>query len=255
MLLAIDVGNTAINFGVFRGEELVANGSVATVRNRTVDELGLLFLELLTIKGIPSEDIDGAVLSCVVPQLLHSIEDMVERYFGLKILVLKPGVKTGMPILYENPQEVGADRIANAVAAYNKVGGPSVVVDFGTATTFDVISKKGEYLGGLIAPGPDISAEALFIKAAKLPRVEFAKPLELIGKNTVASIQAGLFYGYLGLVEGILERLIAELGENTKVIATGGLAVKVMPDLPLIKRLEPYLTLEGLRIIYQKNRH
>jgi type III pantothenate kinase len=253
MLLAIDVGNTAITIGVFRTEELIASGSIATVRNRTVDELGLLFSQLLVAKSISPEEITGVVVSCVVPQLLHSVEEMAEMYFNSKALVLKPGVKTGMPILYENPQEVGADRIANSVAAYQKVGGPCIIVDFGTATTFDAISKKGEYLGGLIAPGPDISAEALFLRAAKLPRVDFAKPPELIGKSTVTSIQAGLFYGYLGLVEGVLKRLIAEMGDDTKVIATGGVAAKVTPEIPLIGRFEPNLTLEGLRIIYLRN--
>src|SRR6266513_5789557 len=238
MLLVVDVGNTNTVLGVFvevaKGEadspanetlgyDLVANWRLATVVTQTVDEYGVLFRNLFAMNKIEAKGIHGIVISSVVPPLDSTLRDVCERYFNSKPLFIEPGVKTGMPVLYENPAEVGADRIVNAVAAFEKYGGPCVVVDFGTATTFDCVSAKGEYMGGVICPGIGISADALFQRTARLPRVEIRKPARMIGTNTVGSLQSGLYYGYLGLVDGILERLVDELGAETRVIATGGL--------------------------------
>ena len=269
MLFVLDVGNTNTVLGVFahaerprpnvdaddtpRYERLVANWRVATRQGSTVDEYGVLFRNLFSMASLEAAEIRGIVISSVVPPLDPTLREVCERYFHLKPLFVEPGIKTGMPVLYENPQEVGADRVVNGVAAFEKFGGPCVVVDLGTATTFDVISRKGEYLGGVISPGIGISARALFEHTARLPFVDIRKPSKVIGTNTVGSIQAGLFFGYLGLVDGILERLINELGTDTKVVATGGLASMIGDHSKYIKNVDDLLTLDGLRIIWERN--
>src|SRR6266704_2831197 len=255
MLLVLDVGNTNTVLGVFaksltdatlqpKYDKLVANWRVTTRAAQTVDEYGVLFRNLFSMAGLEPKDIGGIVVSSVVPPLDSTLRRMCERYFGHKPLFIEPGVKTGMPVLYENPAEVGADRIVNGVAAFEKHGGPCIVVDFGTATTFDAVSRKGEYMGGVIAPGIGISAQALFENAARLPFVDIRKPAKVIATNTVESIRAGLFFGYLGLVDGILARLIAELGTDTRVIATGGLARLIGEHSRHIKDVDDLLTLE-----------
>src|SRR3954468_23674108 len=230
MLLVLDVGNTNTVLGVFESNadgsfgELRAHWRVSTNKTQTVDEYGVLFRNLFAMANIDVGPLSGIVVSSVVPPLDSTLRDVCERYFSCKPLFIEPGVKTGMPLHYDNPSEVGADRVVNSVAAFEKYGGPCIIVDFGTATTFDAVSAKGEYLGGVICPGIGISAEALFERTARLPRVDIRKPQRVIGTNTVASMQSGLFYGYLGLVDGVLARLLEEMGKDTKVIATGGLA-------------------------------
>jgi type III pantothenate kinase len=263
MLLVVDVGNTNTVLGVFgpnadagapgRYGALVSHWRVSTNKSQTVDEYGVLFRNLFAMNGIAVSAVQGIVISSVVPPLDSTLREVCERYFQLKPLFIEPGVKTGMPVHYDNPAEVGADRIVNSVAAFEKFGGPCIVVDFGTATTFDVVSPKGEYLGGVITPGVGISADALFERTARLPRVDIRKPPSVIATNTVNSLQAGLYYGYLGLIDGILERLIAELGGEVKVVATGGLATLMGGGSKYIREVDDLLTLEGLRIIYERN--
>ncbi len=254
MLLAVDVGNTNTTLGVFEGENLVAHLRIATRREATSDEIGVLLRALFTEAGIDPRGGLSMIVSSVVPDLNAVVSEMGETHFGGRPLFVEPGVRTGLPILYENPHEVGADRIVNAVAAVARHGAPVIIVDFGRATTFDVVGPRGEYLGGVIAPGLGISAEALFERAARLSRVDVRKPPQVIGRNTRESIQSGLFHGYVALVEGLVDRLRAELGREAPVIATGGLAAVLGTELRCLKEVDAGLTLEGLRLLWEKNR-
>jgi len=253
MLLAVDVGNTETLIGMFRDRELRWHWRLATKPERTADELALLFGGFLEQQGLSfSREITAVVMASVVPQQTASLRDMVDSYFHFPPIVVEPGTKTGIPILYDNPKEVGPDRIANAVAAHAKYGGPAVVVDFGTSTNFDVVSAKGEFLGGVLAPGLQVSADALFSRTARLPRVELVPPRSVVGKNTVESLQSGLIYGMAALVDGVVERIGKEVGQG-EVIATGGLARVVIDECATVTRHEPWLTLDGLQIIYDRN--
>ncbi|HSY13386.1 MAG TPA: type III pantothenate kinase [Verrucomicrobiae bacterium] len=232
---------------------LIAHWRVSTAKTQTVDEYGVLFRNLFAMNGLKGESVQGIVISSVVPPLDSTLREVCEKYFQSRPLFIEPGVKTGMPVHYDNPAEVGADRIVNSVAAFEKFGGPCIIVDFGTATTFDVVSKKGEYLGGVITPGIGISADALFARTARLPRVDVRKPPRVLATNTVNSVQSGLYYGYLGLIDGILERLIAEMNDKVTVVATGGLASLMGGGSKYIREIDDLLTLDGLRIIYERN--
>ncbi|HEX9890573.1 MAG TPA: type III pantothenate kinase [Actinomycetota bacterium] len=249
----MDIGNTETVMGVFREEDLAWHWRLSTVPERTADELALLFGGLLEHQDLSFDrNVTGVVVSSVVPQATQAVRDMVDRYFGFPAVIVEPGVKTGVSVLTDNPKEVGADRIVNALAAHQRFGGPAIVVDFGTATTFDAVSEDGAYLGGVIAPGLQISAAALYRETARLPRVELVAPGSVIGKNTVESVQSGLIYGYAALVDGMVERMAKDLGEPT-VVATGGLAEVVIGECTTIDHHEPWLTLEGLRLVYERN--
>ncbi len=253
MLLAIDVGNTNTVIGLFEGANLVRSWRLTTVAEQTVDEYGILFSNLFGPSGYRADQVDRAIISCVAPPLDETLRAMCRDYFRVAALVVGPGVKTGIALHVDHPQEVGADRIVNAVAAYRLYGGPAIVVDFGTATTFDPISKDGAFLGGAIAPGVGISARALYMAAAKLPKVDIQRPKRVIGKNTVENIQSGLFYGYAGLVDGVLNAMIDELDGEPTVIATGGLGAVFQSESRLIGHYDGDLTLKGLRLLHEKN--
>ena len=253
MLLVIDVGNTDTVLGVYDGDDLVHDWRIRTNPEHTVDEYGILIYNLYNASMISSKAVQDIVISCVVPPMLNILEPLCRKYFNIKPLIVGPGIKTGMPIFYDNPKEVGADRIVNAVASYTKYKRELIVVDFGTATTFDYVSSKGEYMGGCIAPGIMISTEALFRRTAKLPRIELSKPKNIIAKDTVSSMQAGIMYGYAGLVDGIVTRMKVETESNPLVVATGGLAAIIAQQTTTIDIVENMLTLEGLRIIYNIN--
>jgi len=272
MLLALDVGNTNMKLGLYRLDsetpfpptagpahelkraDLAAHWRLTTHRAQTVDEYGALFINLFQMNGLAPSDVSHIIISSVVPPIDSTLRHVCEHYFHHQPLFVEPGIKTGMPVLVDNPAELGADRLADAVAAFEKHGGPCIVVNFGTATKFEVISERGEYLGGAIAPGLGISADALFSRAAKLGRIEIKRPPKVIGTNTITHLQTGLYYGYIGLVDGILERIFAELGTRPKVVATGGLAQLVAADSRCITEIDDMLTLDGLRILFERNR-
>jgi len=256
MLLVIDVGNTNTVLGLYDGDKLIHDWRIRTEIDHTVDEYGMLIFNLYQSSRMKTEElraVNAIIISCVVPPMLNILEPLCVKYFNVKPMIVGPGIKTGMPIFYDNPKEVGADRIVNAVAAYDKYKQAAIIIDFGTATTFDYISSKGEYMGGCIAPGIMISSEALFERAAKLPRVELSKPKSVITKDTVSAMQAGIIFGYAGLIDGIIERMKTETKTKPLVIATGGLARLVAAETKGIDKIEDMLTLEGLRIIYNLN--
>ena len=274
MLLALDVGNTNTTLGLYRlagkkpeGEavaapeepnskpELIAHWRVTTHRTQTVDEYGVFFVNLFEMHGLAPNQVTDIIIASVVPPVDSTLRQVCETYFRVEPLFVEPGIKTGMPMLIDNPTELGADRIADCVAAFARYGGPCIVVDFGTATKFEVISAKGEYLGGAIAPGLGISADALFSRAARLSRVDIKRPAKVIGTNTVAHLQSGVYFGYIGLVDGIIERMIAELGQQPRmIVASGGLARMIAADSRYIKEINELLTLEGLCILFERNR-
>jgi type III pantothenate kinase len=254
MLIAFDIGNTTVAIGLFDGKTLVQTWRISTDRDKTSDEYGLILRGLLDLSGLGAADVREAIISSVVPPLTPIFQSLAAALFKVKPLIVGPGLRTGMPILYEAPLEVGADRIVAAVAAFEKIGGACIILDFGTATTFDAVSAKGEYLGGAIAPGVQISAEALYLKTAKLPRIEVRKPARAIGKTTVASMQSGLFFGYVGLTLNIIREIRRELGSEAAVVATGGFGEMMSAEIAEIRCYEPNLVLEGLRLIHDRNK-
>jgi type III pantothenate kinase len=258
MLLALDVGNTNTVLGLFKldGEkpELAAHWRVTTHRTQTVDEYGVFFVNLFEMHGMAPSQVTHIIIASVVPPVDSTLREVCQDYFHIEPMFVEPGIKTGMPVLVDNPTELGADRLCDSVAAYELYGGPCIVVDFGTATKFEVISAKGEYLGGAIAPGLGLSAEALFSRAARLSRVDIKRPARVIATNTVGHLQSGLYFGYIGLVDGILERIIEEFGQKPRIIATGGLARMIAADSRYIHEINEMLTLEGLRILFERNR-
>jgi type III pantothenate kinase len=253
-LFCVDIGNTNVVMGLYKGEELITHWRIATVHGKMADEYAMLILSLFERSAQDMRAVEGVVVASVVPPLTGIFEKLSRRYFDQTALVIDREVHTGVRIRYDNPAEVGADRVVNAVATYHRYGGPACVVDFGTATTFDAISAEGDYLGGAIAPGIGIAAEALFQRTAKLPRIDLVRPPAAIGKNTVQSMQAGMLFGYVGLVEGLVARFRAELGPEMRVIATGGLAPLIAAETAVIDAVDPWLTLEGLRLIWNMNR-
>lgn len=253
MIFVFDVGNTNTVLGVYQGDELKYHWRIETNRNRTDDEYGILIKSLFDHSGLSITEIDGIIISSVVPPIMFALERMCQKYFHLKPLVVGPGVKTGLDIKYENPREVGADRIVNAVAAIHEYGSPLIIVDFGTATTYCYVNEHRQYMGGAIAPGINISTEALYSKAAKLPRIEITRPDGVIGKNTVSAMQAGIVYGYVGQVEGIVKRMMDQSSQKPSVIATGGLAGMIAQESKIIDIVDPFLTLKGLQLIYKRN--
>jgi type III pantothenate kinase len=259
MLLALDVGNTNTVLGLYNLEgekpELIAHWRLTTHRAQTVDEYGVFFVKLFETRGLTPSQVTHIIIASVVPPVESTLRQVCEEYFHLEPMFVEPGIKTGMPLLVDNPTEMGADRLCDCLAAYERYGGPCIVVDFGTATKFEVISAKGEYLGGAIAPGLGLSAEALFSRAAKLSRVDIKRPAKVIATNTVGHLQSGLYFGYIGLVDGILERILKEFdAENPRIIATGGLARMIAPDSRYIQEIDEMLTLDGLRILFERNR-
>ena len=254
MLLAVDVGNTQTVLGLFDGESLVAHWRVTTEAERTGDELGALITRLLELRDLGFEEVDAMCLSTTVPALVREYADFAERYADAPLLVVGPGTKTGVPIRYDDPREVGPDRVVNAVAARERYGAPCIVVDFGTSTNFDVVSPEGEYVGGVLAPGVEVSMDALFARAARLIKVDLVEPQSVIGKSTATALQSGLVYGFAGQVDGIVERIRGELGEEAQTIATGGLADLIVPHARTLDRVDPFLTLEGLRLVWERNR-
>lgn len=256
MILVVDVGNTHIVFGAFEGKELLANWRLSTLEERTADELGMLLLNLFEHEKLSIEKVDAVIIASVVPTVMYTLEHSIKKYFKIEPMIIGPGIKTGINIRCQNPKEVGVDKIVNAVAGFEMYGGPLIIVDMGTATTFCAISAKGEYLGNVICPGIKISSEALYQKAAKLPRIDLIKPESVIGKNTIVSMQSGIFYGYVGQIDYIVKRMKQEMQEDTvKVIATGGLARLICEEAKAITEVNPTLTLIGLRIVYERNRN
>jgi type III pantothenate kinase len=253
LIFVFDVGNTNIVLGVYKGDELCHHWRIETNRNRTEDEFGMIIKSLFEHAGLSLSDIDGIIISSVVPPIMFALERMCQKYFHRKPLIVGPGIKTGLNIKYENPREVGADRIVNAVAAIHEYGSSLIIVDFGTATTYCYINEQRQYLGGAIAPGIGISTEALYSRAAKLPRIEITRPEGVIGKNTVAAMQAGIVYGYVGQVEGIVKRMMEQSEKKPTVIATGGLSTLIAQESKIIDIVDPYLTLKGLKLIYKRN--
>lgn len=252
-LLTIDVGNTNTVLGVYERDSLCAHWRIETNEHRTADEYAVLLRQLMDLQGLSQKSLSHAIVSSVVPTTLHGLRGLCQKYLGVELMVVGPGLRTGMPILYENPREVGADRIVNAVAAYDLVGDACIVVDFGTATTWDVVTKKGEYLGGVIAPGIIVSSEALYAHAAKLPRVQIKKPSKVIGRNTEASMQSGLYYGYSGMVDAVVGQIRSDLGTDCRCLATGGLAPLISQQSMAIDLCDELLTLKGLKILFERN--